>query len=257
LLLGQNDIFGKGLESLESSNPKRPRVPEGVTIIFDAPQRKGKTLGGVVLSLDAQMRGRNIFSNIHLGFPHQPLQFEEIQLETSEEKEAGQLSSSKFWNGHIFIDELNFYFDARKSISSANIEFSAFLLQQKKQGCNMTGTTHSIWSLDVRLRENFDFLVIPKVFPAFPDTPEYLQMEIMNGPLQANYYRKIILPCKKYLGLYDTFATYNPFAKKQKHSTKKESPSGHTSNLSMDERLERLGIKIPGRTKNPIDVPKF
>lgn len=202
-----NAPSAKDSVSLESSKqneiiPKRERVPEGLTIIYEAPQRRGKTLAGVIMSLDAHMRGRNVFSNIELAFPHKPLQFSETRLETG---------SRKFWNGHIFIDELNFFFDGRRSMSKENIEFSAFLLQQKKQGCNLTGTTHSIWSLDVRLRDNFDFLVTPSVKPPFPETPEVLKMEIVNGPLQGDFKKTIWIPVAKYLDLYDTFHVYNPF----------------------------------------------
>lgn len=180
----------------------REHIPEGHTIIFEAPQRYGKTLAGTIFALDAHQIGRNVFSNIQLGFPHEPLEFSEIALEEG---------NRKYWNGHIFIDELNFYFDARRSLQKSNIEFSAFLLQQKKQGCNLTGTTHDLMSLDVRLRNNFDFLVSPSVTPKFPESPHILKMVIENGPLQAPFRRTLAIDCRPFLGLYDSFAIYNPF----------------------------------------------
>lgn len=181
----------------------RPHIPEGYTIIFEAPQRWGKTLSGVIWALNSFQEGRNIFSNIQLGFGHEPLQFGEIELETG---------STRFWNGHIFIDELNFYFDARRSLSGKNIKFSSFLLQQKKQGCYLTGTTHDLYSLDVRLRENYDFLIKPKVYPAFPKTPVVLKMVIESGPTQEPFKKVLRLDCRPYLGLYDSRTVYNPFA---------------------------------------------
>lgn len=181
---------------------ERGYVPEGNLIIFDAPQRHGKTMAMVAFALDAYQNGRTVFSNIQLGFPHQPLEFDELELETG---------GAKFWNGHIAIDELNFYYDARRSLSGANIKFGTFLLQQKKQGCNLTGTTHDLFSLDLRLRQAFDFLIEPKVFPAFPETPQVLRLEISNGPMQAEFSRTVTFDCRFLMGLYDSFAVYNPF----------------------------------------------
>lgn len=188
---------------VESQPVIRTHIPEGLTIIFEQKQRKGKTLGGVMWALDAFQHGRNVFSSIKLGFPHQPLQFEEMQLEDG---------SSKFWNGHIFIDELNFFFRARRSMDERNLKAADFLLQQKKQGCNVTGTTHDILDVDVILREHYDFLIVPEVFPAYPEPPVIISLEIHTGPLQTwRPPRTITLDCRPYLGLYDSFKIYNPF----------------------------------------------
>jgi hypothetical protein len=183
----------------------REHVPEGNTIIFEAPQRWGKTLAMVIWALDSYQRGRTVFSNIQLGFPHSALEFGEIKLTTA----AG--GRSPYWNGHIAIDELNFYFDGRRSLQKENIDFSAFLLQQKKQGCHLTGTTHDLESLDVRLRMNYDYVIRPKCYPIHPAAPQILKMDIENGPLQARFRRSLTLDCQPYLGLYDSFAVYDPF----------------------------------------------
>lgn len=183
----------------------REHIPEGNTIIFEAPQRCGKTLAMVMWELDSYQRGRKIFSNIQLGFPHEPLQFSDVALEDA----AG--GKSPYWNGHVGIDELNFFFDARRSMKPENIQFSAWLLQQKKQGCNLTGTTHDLMSLDLRLRDNYDYLIRPTVYPAYPAVPQLIKMEIENGPLQKRMKRTLTLDCRPFLGLYDSFAVYNPF----------------------------------------------
>lgn len=178
-------------------------MPEGLTLIFEAKQRKGKTLGLTMFALDAYQHGQRVFSNYQLGFPHDPLDFSEIKL-------AGG-GESPFWNGFIATDELNFFFDARTSMKGANIEYSKFLLQQKKQGCTLAGTTHDLYSLDVRIRENHDYLIKPRVYPAYPAAPEIIQMKIENGPLQSHFRKTLTLDCRPYLGLYDTFAVYDPF----------------------------------------------
>lgn len=185
----------------------REHVPEGSTTIFEGAQRSGKTLGMVIFGLDAFQSGRTVFSNIQLGYPHEPLEFQDIHLEDGQ---------SRFWNGHIEIDELNFYFDARRSMSGPNLEFGAYLLQQKKQGCNITGTTHNLDYLDVRLRQHYDYLIVPTVYPKFPAAPQLLKLTIHNGPLQAyRRPRNLVLDCRRYLGLYDSFAVYDPFKSKK------------------------------------------
>lgn len=186
---------------------KERHTVEGLAMIFEGPQRVGKTMSMVAWALDAYQTGRNIFSNIQLGFPHEPLEFGEIKLVDG---------ASQYYNGHIVIDELNFYFDARRSMKQSNLEFGAFLLQQKKQGCNITGTTHDLMSLDVRLRNNFDYLITPAVYPKYPGTPQILKMHIENGPLQPRLETTLTLDCRPLMGLYDTYAVYDPFKAKPK-----------------------------------------
>lgn len=177
-------------------------IPEGQTILFEGPQRRGKTLAGVLYALNAHQKGRNVFSNIHLEFPHKPLEFWDLELEDG---------SRRYWNGHIFIDELNFFFDSRASMSKANKQFAAYLLQQKKQGCNLTGTTHNLSYLDVRLRQNYDYIIRPSVYPEYPETPKTLTLHIENGPLQRHLSRKVQINIEPFLGLYDSFQVYDPF----------------------------------------------
>lgn len=181
-------------------------MPDGNTILFEAPQREGKTLSMVIWALDAWQQSRTVHSNIQLGFAHEPLEFSDVRLANGK---------SRFWNGHIALDELNFYFGNRSSMTAANIRASAFLLQQKKQGCNLTGTTHSVEYVDLRLREHHDFVVRPKVYPAFPARPILLKMVIENGPLQRPFRRSLSLDCRPFLGLYDTRAVYDPFKKQR------------------------------------------
>lgn len=185
----------------------REHIPEGSTYIFEGPQRVGKTLAAVLFALDAHQNGRKVFSNIQLGFPHEPLQFSDIELETG---------GTRFWNGHVLIDELNFFFDCRASMSKENKKFGTYLLQQKKQGCNVTGTTHGLDYLDLRLRQNHDYLINPVVFPAYPEKPEILTMHVYGGPTVGRYYKKLRMKVAPFLGIYDSFAVYNPFKEAQK-----------------------------------------
>ena len=198
----------------------RQYIPEGSTTIFEAAQREGKTLAAVIWALDAFQHGRKIFSTIQLGFPYEPLNFSDVKLADGQ---------SKFWGGHIFIDELNFFFGGRRSMSNENVEFAAALLQQKKQGCNLTGTTHNILDLDVILREHHDYLVHPRVYPAYPEPPVVIKLEIDTGPLQRYRPTKTLtLDCRPFLELYDTFMVHDPF----QHKAQKRASVGRRVDLA-------------------------
>lgn len=182
-------------------------VPEGQTIIFEGPQRTGKTLGMVAWAYSAFSSGRDIFSNIGLTFEHAPLEFGDLVLEDGQ---------SRFRGGHIVIDELNFFFDGRRSLSKPNVKFGAYLLQQKKQGCNVTGTTHNLEYLDLRIRDNYDFIIRPQVYPRYPEKPIILKLKIENGPLQPRLSKIVKFDCRPYLGMYNSFAVYDPFKNEEK-----------------------------------------
>src|SRR5688572_2312286 len=138
---------------------KEEHVSEGNIIAFAAKQRRGKTLSGCLWSLDAYQHKKKVFSTIEFKFPYTPLKFTELKLENE---------NNPLRNGHLFIDELNMYLDARASMSKVNREFCSFLLQVKKQGLTVTGTTHEMLYLDKRFRQNYDFEIQTDVYPRFP-----------------------------------------------------------------------------------------
>lgn len=199
-------------------------IREGNVLIFEAPQRKGKTLGATIWACDSYTHGRKVFSTIKFAFPYEKLDFYKLRL-------AQENGKSPFLNGHIFVDELNFYLDSRASMSKVNRDFSAFLLQSKKQGCLMTGTTHAIKSLEMRFRDNYDYSITPEVYPKYPDTPKIIKMTIRNGPMQPRLSKVIKLDVSPYLSLYDTREIYNPFSSMPTANPGGKSPAVHHARL--------------------------
>lgn len=208
----------------ESMRETNEHIREGNIIIFEAPQRKGKTLGATIWACDSFRHNRKVFSTIKFGFPYEKLDFYKLKLATDQ----GQ---SPFVNGHIFVDELNFYLDARASMSKVNRDFSAFLLQTKKQGCLMTGTTHAVKSLEMRFRDNYDYKITPSVYPKYPEKPKIIRMVIQNGPTQPRLNKVITMNCEAYLGLYDTREIYNPFSSMPTANPGGKSPSTNHARL--------------------------
>lgn len=177
-------------------------IREGQIIVKNGPQRSGKTLGGCIWALNSLHQKRKIYSTIEFKFKHTPLDFYHLRLEDN---------ANELVNSHIFIDELNFYLDARAAMSKVNREFSKFLLQSKKQGVLLSGTTHALSYLELRFRQNYDFIINCAVYPKYPAVPEILTMNILNGPLQEHTNKTVTINVKPYLGLYNTRHVYNPF----------------------------------------------
>lgn len=180
----------------------REHITEGSIKLFQGPQRSGKTLAGCLFALDAFKKGRNVFSTIEFAFPHTPLNFYDLKLSNE---------THPLLNGHVFIDELNFFLDARAAMSKVNRDFSSFILQIKKQGCNLTGTTHEISYLELRLRRSYDHAINCQVYPQYPHKPQILKMNIVNGPNQKYMNKTVKLDVRNLLGLYNTLNIYNPF----------------------------------------------
>lgn len=184
-------------------------IEEGKIIIFEGKQRTGKTLGASIYCFSERNKGRNILSNIEFKFDFDWCKFKELTIKAKNKELQGSV---------IFIDELNFYFDARASMTKGNREASYFLLQVKKQGVDLVGTTHSISLLDKRFRDNYDYLIRTSVYPEVrpADTPpSLLKWQMENGPAQKRMNKTFTFDFTKkpgLLGLYDTNNIVNPFA---------------------------------------------
>lgn len=183
---------------------------EGRLTIFEGPQRSGKTLAMSIFSLRGHLKGRNVYSNLKFNFPSKKLNFFELDL-----KNEAVVNSLR--GAILSIDELNFWFDSRASMSGINRQFATTILQIKKLGVDLYGTTHHLSYLDKRFRENFDFIIKTNVTPTKREPgepPEKLKMTIENGPNQKYLYKKMSVDLKRnpeLLGLYDTTHVFDPF----------------------------------------------
>lgn len=196
---------------------------EGKIVILEGPQRSGKTLGMAICALDEYTNQKSeILTNIayenpitkQIRIPYKPLNFFELTME--------HISEVK--NRAITIDELNFYLDSRGSMTKVNRRFSQWLLQSKKMGINTYGTTHNLSYLDLRFRENFDYLIQPRthyeswinpVTRLEVKRPIALVLKWFNGPNQKHFRKTMTFDFRKNPGLlnmYNSRHTFNPFA---------------------------------------------
>lgn len=111
-------------------------------------QGSGKTLLLVWFAYQAYLRGRNIYANVHLHFKNNPLNYMDI-------------IDCKLQNGAVLLDEIHQLLPARRSMSKRSIAIcDNFLSMVRKQGLEVYGTTQTLRKVDVRFREEADYVYV-------------------------------------------------------------------------------------------------
>jgi len=109
-------------------------------------QGSGKTLLAVKMAYDAYLKGRIIYSNVALKFPYKQLDYNDI-------------IECKLINAFVLIDEIHIFLSNRRSMSKVNIEVTDnFINQIRKQNLELVGTTQRLRKVDIKLREEIDYL---------------------------------------------------------------------------------------------------
>ena len=118
--------------------------------LFTGSRGSGKTLSVVSKVYECHKRGMKVYSNIKLKFPHEKLTPAMLS----------QIMSQKFLtNCCILLDELHTITDSRRSMKGLNIEWSYFFTQSRKRNVEVFATTQREMQVDVRYRNNCDFIV--------------------------------------------------------------------------------------------------
>lgn len=111
-------------------------------------QGSGKTVFIVNKAWEAHKRGMTIYSNVHLNFPYVPLNYEDI-------------INCKLHHGMVIIDEVHRLLPARASIQKRNrLICDGFLSMVRKKKLEVYGSTQTLRKVDVRFREEQDFIYI-------------------------------------------------------------------------------------------------
>lgn len=121
-------------------------------IIYVGRKGRGKTLTLVKDAYFYYLKGWKILSNM------QDLQFGE----TFNPKDLFNNNFLKeLKNTVLVIDEIQHFFDSRRSMSKKNIDFTHFLQQIRKNNIRLLGSIQRIGNVDLRVREQLDILVFP------------------------------------------------------------------------------------------------
>lgn len=121
-------------------------------IIYLGRRGAGKTLSMVKDAYIYYMEGRRVISNM------EGISFAEFK--SNDEIKAID-KNSDIDNCVLLIDELQIFFDSRRSMTKGNINFSNFVQQIRKRGVIILGTTQFSNSIDRRLRDHTDIICYP------------------------------------------------------------------------------------------------
>lgn len=109
-------------------------------------QGSGKTLLMVKVAYAMMKKGRKIYSNVHFNFPYDKLNYRDIV-------------DCKLKKACVFIDEIHLLLSARLFMKRTSIKIcDSFLSMARKQETEIYGTTQTARKVDVRFREEADYI---------------------------------------------------------------------------------------------------
>jgi len=109
----------------------------------------GKTLLLTILLLMEYMKGKKVFTNYKVFFPHEIIDVKKM-VELDEDLE----------NCVIGISEMHLICDARRHGKEQNILMSYFVLQSRHRGVNLYYDTQFERQIDIRIVENTDINIV-------------------------------------------------------------------------------------------------
>ena len=109
-------------------------------------QGSGKTLFLVKKAYDYYLEGKTIYSNIKLNFPFKPIDYNDI-------------IECRLKNAVVILDEVHLLLSSRNSMSRrSRLIVDGFLSMVRKMGLLVIASTQTERKVDVRFREEKDFL---------------------------------------------------------------------------------------------------
>jgi len=108
-------------------------------------QGSGKTLFAVRMAYEEHKKGKTIYSNVKLNFPHKPMNYNDI-------------IDCKYEDAVVLIDEAHQLLSSRASMSKVNKEIcDSFLSMIRKKSINLICTTQTLRKIDIRLYEEASY----------------------------------------------------------------------------------------------------
>jgi len=185
-------------------------------------QGSGKTLYLVKKGKEAFDAGMQVYSNFGLKFKHKLLEFEDLK-------------ECKLFNAVVLLDEAHLWgLDARSSGSKTNkLLVKKFIVQVRKQDVTLYTATQLPRQLDVRVRENSDYIIYCKKY-ALKGTnlieivqsehyPKAIRMIVEVNVIRSFDYKegKTYFLANTYYDYYDTTEVIQLIEDDEKNTTKK------------------------------------
>lgn len=122
-----------------------------LVVLYKGRRGAGKTLTMVKDGLIYSQNGYKVLSNFETPFSEYIAEEDILKLD----------KNSNLYNCVIMIDELQIFFDSRRSGKKENLNFSNFIQQVRKRNITILGTTQYSNTIDLRLRQHTDLVVYP------------------------------------------------------------------------------------------------
>jgi len=109
-------------------------------------QGSGKTLLLVKLAYEYLKFGKTVYSNVHLNMNYKPINYNDIV-------------ACNLMDAVVLIDEVHLLLPSRRALSRLNTEIcDNFLSMARKQNTEIFGSTQTLRKVDVRFREEADYI---------------------------------------------------------------------------------------------------
>lgn len=120
-------------------------------VLYKGRRGCGKTLSMVKDAFQYHKNGWNVLRNFACSFGEY----------ISEEEIVALDKNSLYRDCVIMMDEIQIFFDARRSMKKQNISFSNFIQQIRKRNIVLLGTTQYSNTVDLRFRQHVDIVGYP------------------------------------------------------------------------------------------------
>jgi hypothetical protein len=172
-------------------------------------QGSGKTLWCSAILYDYYLQGKKIYSNIHLRFPYEKINYADI-------------INCRLENAVVYLDEIQLTLPSRQSMKSSSVQIcDSFLSMSSKKDLIIIGTTQFPQKVDVRFRTEADYNVLCEKFvwngerwaksnkdaKELKNTPVIIDVaveQVYDGQIS-----KIRILANKFYGLYDRYEIVN------------------------------------------------
>jgi len=159
----------------------------------------GKTLTMVKDGFLLYLKGWRVLRNFHCSFGEYITEDDILNLN----------KNSDISNCVIMMDEIQIFFDARRSMRNQNLNFSNFVQQVRKRNITLLGTTQYANTVDLRFRQHVDVLAYPNFIKSL-DVCEVVYVDITSlednilGNIKEPVNVKIVYNAKPLYNLYLT-----------------------------------------------------
>lgn len=167
-------------------------------VLYQGRRGAGKTMTMVKDALKFHLAGWDVYTNIHVGFPHYYMDDKDI---------LNINAQSDINNAVICVDEIQILLDSRRSTRGRNVDFSHFVQQIRKRNIVLLCTAQFSGTVDLRVRQHTDILAKPHYIKRYKicevtyiDLTAIDDYDILSKPESTT----ITYPCQKIFKLFDT-----------------------------------------------------